>query len=271
MIPNLKEISYGELVKLLEKENKICHKHNLSSTESRDEIINEMDNRTSQTWKLKEKNNFYIKINSNKKNKSERLNFIKKIPDSKIKITFFDPQYRNILDKMNYGNEGKIKEKNRCNLTQMSEEIIANFIKEIERCLMPSGYLFLWIDKFSICEGINNFLKYSSLKKVDLIVWNKEKMGMGYRTRNQAEFLIILQKKPIKAKTTWKIKNIRNIWNEKINNREHVHQKPYNLIKSLINSTTNKSDYVLDPASGSYKVLEACQELERNFIGCDLI
>jgi site-specific DNA-methyltransferase (adenine-specific) len=52
--------------------------------------------------------------------------------------------------------------------------------------------------------------------------------------------------------------------------RKHPHQKPKGLIKALIEATTNENDLVVDPCAGSFIVLEVCQELKREFLGCDL-
>ena len=35
-------------------------------------------------------------------------------------------------------------------------------------------------------------------------------------------------------------------------------------------ATTEKGDLIIDPCAGSFVVLEICQELEREFLGCDL-
>ena len=35
-------------------------------------------------------------------------------------------------------------------------------------------------------------------------------------------------------------------------------------------ATTNEKDLVVDPCAGSFVVLEVCQELKREFLGCDL-
>jgi site-specific DNA-methyltransferase (adenine-specific) len=101
-----------------------------------------------------------------------------------LPVCFFDPQYRGIMDKMKYGNEGA-RQKLRAELTQMTPETIKNFIIEINRVLIPSGHLFLWIDKFHLCEGVNSWLEGTDLNIVDLITWNKQKIGMGYRTRSR--------------------------------------------------------------------------------------
>ena len=52
--------------------------------------------------------------------------------------------------------------------------------------------------------------------------------------------------------------------------RQHPHQKPKELIKALIEATTNPGDLIIDPCAGSFVVLEVCKELERKFLGCDL-
>ncbi|PZT47887.1 site-specific DNA-methyltransferase [Helicobacter valdiviensis] len=200
------------------------------------------------------------------------LELLKKIEDFSIALCFFDPQYRGVLEKLNYGNEGE-RQKGRTKLIQMSEEVIINFIKEIDRTLKKSAYLMLWVDKFHLCEGINAWLKSTNLQIVDLITWDKGKMGMGYRTRRQSEYLLILQKKPLKAKDTWKLHNIRDVWSEKIPPNEikiHPHAKPKGLQSVLIESCTNIGDIVLDPAAGSFSVFECCRNLQRNFIGSNL-
>ncbi len=208
----------------------------------------------------------------NKKNLMNGLDLLEILPQESIKIAFFDPQYRGVLDKMAYGNEGKNRGQDRSALPQMSEEIIEAFIRKIEAVLLPNGYLFLWVDKFHLVEGVKSwFLNTPSLSIVDMITWDKLRIGMGYRSRRRSEYLIIVQKQPKKAKSTWVIHNIPDVWAEKLSAKPHTHSKPIELQKQLILATTQEGDLVLDPASGGYSVFEACQQTKRNFIGCDLI
>lgn len=206
----------------------------------------------------------------NKKNKMNGLKLLKLIDKESIKVVFFDPQYRGVLDKLSYGNEGKSRGKERSALPQMTKENILTFINYIEQILQPNGYLFLWVDKFHLFEckeWINNF---HSINIVDMITWDKQKIGMGYRSRRRSEYLIIIQKNPKKAKSTWNIHNIPDVWIEKINNKIHTHSKPIELQKQLILATTQEEDIIVDPASGGYSVLKACKETNRKFLGCDL-
>lgn len=206
----------------------------------------------------------------NKKLNIDGVELLKQIQDKSLKVVFFDPQYRGILDKLSYGNEGKSRGKDRSDLPQMSEDIIKSFLKEIERVLLPSGYLFLWVDKFHLVEGVNPWISDLNMEIVDLITWNKMKIGMGYRTRRKSEYLIVIQKLPKKAKSTWTLHNIPDVWDEKVV-KTHTHSKPIELQKQLILATTNEGDLVCDPASGGFSVFEACKLTNRNFIGSDLV
>ena len=206
---------------------------------------------------------------TNFKNKTDGLLLLSALPSSSVKTAFFDPQYRGLLDKMKFGNEGQNRAKERCSLTQMTEDTIQDFIKEIDRVLLPSGHLFLWVDKFHLCQGVLKWLADTDMNLVDMVTWNKEKIGMGFRTRRQSEYLIVCQKSPVRAKGCWTLHTIPDVWTEKIK-KTHTHSKPIELQKQLILATTNEGDLVCDPASGGYSVFDACKATGRTFIGGDI-
>ncbi len=203
--------------------------------------------------------------------KMDGLQLLSQIPLDTIPVAFFDPQYRGVLDKMAYGNEGKRRGQRRCALEQMDETTIAEFIAAIDRVLIPSGHLFLWMDKFHLCNGFREWLDGSRLDVVDRVNWDKGKIGMGYRSRRTTEYCIVLQKQPCKAKGVWKIHNIPDTWREKVKNGSgHPHKKPIDLQGELIAAVSNEGDLVIDPAAGDFTVLEAAKLRHRNFLGCDL-
>ena len=204
----------------------------------------------------------------NKRNKANGIDLLADINSGTVATAFFDPQYRGILDKLSYGNEGESRGKARCELTQMDDNTIKQFIREINRVLKNSGYLFLWVDKFHLCAGLHKWFEDTSLNIVDLVVWDKCKIGMGYRTRRKCEYLVICQKPPIVARD-WSDHSIPDVWSERTY-KTHPHSKPVDLQKHLIGATTKVGEYVLDPASGGYSVFDACIELGIDFIGCDI-
>ena len=151
----------------------------------------------------------------------------------------------------------------------MPEATIQAFIKEIDRVLAPSGHLLLWVDKFHLCSGIQDWLQDTSLNQVDLITWDKGRIGMGYRSRRRSEYLYVIQKSPTRAKGVWTVHDIPDVWLEKVG-RDHPHCKPVRLQAAIIGAITNPGDLVIDPASGSFSVMEAAQSIGREFLGTDL-
>ena len=206
----------------------------------------------------------------NKRLKMDGLKFLSKIPSETIPVAFFDPQYRGVLDKLSYGNEGEKRGKARASLPQMTKEEIAKFIQGIDKTLIPSGHLFLWMDKFHLCTGFLDWLSGTTLEVVNMLTWDKGKIGIGYRTRRRSEHLIILQKLLRKAKGIWKLHNIPDVWLEEVNRNGFTHKKPVELQRELIASVSNLGNVVIDPASGSFSVMESCKLCGRNFLGCDI-
>jgi len=207
----------------------------------------------------------------NARMKMDGLAMLAQLPAAAFAVAFFDPQYRGVLDKLQYGNEGEARGKRRCALPQMSEATIAEFIAALDAVLLPSGHLFLWLDKFHLCGDFRAWLDGSELDVVDLINWDKCRIGMDYRTRRASEYCIILQKHPRKAKGVWKSHNIPDTWREKAQaGHGHPHVKPIRLQTALIEAVSNFGDIVIDPAAGDFTVLDAALQCNRNFIGCDI-
>ena len=151
----------------------------------------------------------------------------------------------------------------------MTTEYIDACCREVERVLHPSGYLMLWENAFGLVQG--HHLRITDvLQTVGLIAWDNQAMGMGYRERRRGDYLVELQKPPIKAKATWRDHGIPDRWVVKIDRKLHPHIKPIGLITRLIDATTKPGELVVDPAAGSFAVMHAALQLSREFVGCDL-
>lgn len=116
-------------------------------------------------------------------NQADGLVFLDSLQASAFPLCIFDPQYRGVLDRQKYGNEGE-RQKDRAKLVQMDDELIGRFVEKIDRVLIGSGHLLLWLDKYHLCTGVADWIGETDLETVDLIVWNKMRIGMGYRTRS---------------------------------------------------------------------------------------
>ena len=201
--------------------------------------------------------------------RGDALEMLRALPDHCTPLGFFDPQHRENLDKLKYGNEGA-RQRERFHLPAMTRTYIDACCREAVRVLMPSGYLMLWQNAFGLVQG-HHLRLADVLQCVDLIAWDNQHLGMGYRSRRRGDYLIVLQKSPIKAKATWRDHGIPDRWAEKVDRKLHPHVKPISLITRLIGAVTKPDDLVVDPCAGSFVVLRAATGLGRRFVGCDLV
>ncbi len=211
------------------------------------------------------------RLKLNTRLKMDALTMLADVPNDSTFVVFFDPQHRGVYDKMQYGNEETSRNARRVMIPQMTEKDINKIIIECGRVLAPTGHLFLWNDKFNLCNGFNHWLDGTTLDIVDMLTWHKKRMGLGYRTRHTSEFLVILQKQPRRTKGVWKLHNIPDVWEEKTeSSKQDPHCKPIDLQSALITAVSNDGDLVIDPAAGSFSIMEACKLTGRNFLGCDI-
>lgn len=211
-------------------------------------------------------------VRFDERNAMDGVDLYSAIPDGKAAEVWLDPQYRAVMDAMSYGNEGA-RQKRRAALPQMSDDLIAYFVEEAQRVLRPSGHLLLWMDKFSLAEGVH--LRWARraklLHRVDVQFWFTLRFGMGRRSRGSVEPLVVFQKEPKRAKDLWTDNGMRDGFPEYSDRTVHPHAKPVARIMETIRATTNLGDLVVDPCAGGYSVLEACRFSGRRFLGCDLV
>jgi site-specific DNA-methyltransferase (adenine-specific) len=207
-------------------------------------------------------------LNRNIAQRGDALTLLRALPDGCAPLVWFDPQHRGVLDHLKFGNEGA-RQRGRAQLPAMSEDYIDEVCGEIARVLRPSGYCMRWMDTHNLCEGLHLRVR-AHIQPVDLIAWDSLRIGMGKRSRRRGDYLLVLQKPPIKAGATWRDHGIPSRWSEKIDRKLHPHMKPIGLIARLIVATTEPGELVVDPAAGSFTVMHAAHQLGREFVGCDL-
>jgi site-specific DNA-methyltransferase (adenine-specific) len=198
----------------------------------------------------------------------DALELLQSLQEQCTRLVFFDPQHRENLDKLKYGNEGA-RQRERCKLPAMSSDYIDTCCREAARVLMPSGYLMRWQNAFQVMEG-HHLRIVNILRRVDLIAWDNQRQSNVWRSRRRGDYLVILQKPPVRARSTWHDRAIPDRWIEKVDRKLHPHVKPIGLITRLIAATTRPGDLVVDPAARSFVVMRAAISLGREFIGCDI-
>lgn len=86
---------------------------------------------------------------------------------------------------------------------------------------------------------------------------------------NSYEMILMLRKGKAKYINNMGTKNILKIPNI-IGNKKHPTEKPVELMRILIENSSNENDIILDLFVGAGATAVACKESNRKFIGCEI-
>lgn len=129
-----------------------------------------------------------------------------------------------------------------------------------------------WLITFCAKKDIGlfwNILENNKFKAIDCLCWVKpDPLPFNCKSKfvNAWEAIVVGKL----AGSKWNSKYQHNILRyqaPKNKSRIHPTQKPIDLIKTLIELTTNEKDIVLDPFIGSGTTAIACKMINRNYIG----
>ncbi len=132
-----------------------------------------------------------------------------------------------------------------------------------------------WMMTFCAKKDVGYFidrLEKAGFIAVDVIVWQKpDPIPLNAKSRFlNAWEAIVVGKKPGALWNSNYEHNIIKVQAPKGASRVHPTQKPVELIKKLIQLTTNEGDLILDPFMGSGTTAVACLESSRDYIGFEI-
>jgi site-specific DNA-methyltransferase (adenine-specific) len=180
-------------------------------------------------------------------------------------LAFFDPQHRGVLDRLKFGNEGS-RQRGRTRLPSMSDEYIDAWCREIARA---------WGISCALDGHVWPMRGPPSPRQQDRQAGRPHRLGFVAYMHEQAvaparRLSACLTEAPVTART-WRDHAIPSRWPEKVDQAVHPHIKPIGLISRLIAAVTEPGDLIIDPAAGSFVVMKAAKQLDRHFVGCDVL
>ena len=198
---------------------------------------------------------------------------IKKIPDKSIDLILTDPPYEIETE----GGNTNIGKSNSKMIEQLKE---LRIIKGIDYSIldeymrvMKKPNIYIWCNKKQILEYLKYFVeKYDC--SFEIMTWCKTNptplCGGNYLI--DKEFCLYFRK-GIKLNTKFETAFTYWISSKNKNDKddfEHPTIKPINIIKMLIENSSNKNDIVLDCFCGSGTTCLASKETERRYIGMEI-
>ncbi|MGA1793286.1 MAG: DNA-methyltransferase [Thermoplasmatota archaeon] len=220
---------------------------------------------------------------------------LSKLPDSSVDLVFLDPPYYLQLPKkdLKRWNQNNVvvavrDEWDKFGSFEDYDRFIEDVLSEVRRVLKPKGTVWV-ISTYHSLHRIGKIMQDMGFWILNDVIWvktNPMPNWLGVRFTNATETLLwALKDKDVKGYTFHRDRAKEfgvgkvgaNIWviplctgRERLKNddgaRLHSTQKPAELLRRIVLTSTNEGDVILDPFAGTGTSGHVARELGRNFI-----
>jgi DNA modification methylase len=193
------------------------------------------------------------------------IEYIKTIKDKSIDCLITDPPYGVDIQFGAYDNQLSRKIENDGNI-EGALVLLDEMLINVKSKLKEDAHIYIFCN-WKIYPQFNQIIsKHFQIK--NLIIWDKLFMGMGDLKGNYSSSYEMIVFAGGNREFLTRPKNI--IQCRFSDERFHNTQKPVELIKQLIDNSTNVNETIFDPFLGSGSTVVAAKEMKRNFIGCEI-
>lgn len=203
------------------------------------------------------------------------IDFMKTIKDESIDLIVTDPPYPT-TKRGGTGNSGgmcKKKEFSSGKVFKYNDIKPIEYIPEFYRILKDGSHCYIMSNHVNLYE-ILTVAKESGFHFIKSLIWNKGNKIMGQAYMSQFEYILFFRKGKFKKINKCGTADILNIPNKKTKdeNGKNIHdtEKPIELMKILIENSSQEGETVLDPFLGVGATAIASKELNRQYIGIEL-
>ena len=203
------------------------------------------------------------------------LELMKTMSDESIDLIVTDPPYK-VTARGNAGNSGGMMQ----DKLSMQGKIFkhndikpSEYIPEFYRLLKDGSHCYIMTNHVNLHEMLN-VAKESGFHFIKSLVWNKGNKIMGQYYMSQFEYILFFRKGRGKKINKCGTADILEIPNKKTKGEDgkniHDTEKPVELMKVLIENSSNINEVVFEPFMGVGSTIMACIERDRKYIGCEI-
>ena len=203
------------------------------------------------------------------------LELMKTMSDESIDLIVTDPPYK-VTARGNAGNSGGMMQ----DKLSMQGKIFkhndikpSEYIPEFYRLLKDGSHCYIMTNHVNLHEMLN-VAKESGFHFIKSLVWNKGNKIMGQYYMSQFEYILFFRKGRGKKINKCGTADILEIPNKKTKGEDGKNirdtEKPVELMKVLIENSSNINEVVFEPFMGVGSTIMACIELDRKYIGCEI-
>ena len=203
------------------------------------------------------------------------IEFMKTLENESIDLIVTDPPYK-VTPKGCAGNSGGMmitKETMKGKIFKHNDIKPIDYIPEFYRLLKDGSHCYIMTNHVNLQEMLNVATE-CGFHFIKSLVWNKGNKIMGRFYMSQFEYILFFRKGKGKKINKCGTADILNVPNKKTKdeNGKNLHdtEKPVELMKILVENSSQVGELVLDPFVGVGATAIACKELDRQYIGVEL-
>lgn len=204
------------------------------------------------------------------------LEYMKTLPNECIDLIVTDPPYKT-TKRGGTGNTGgmcKKKEFSNGNGGFKYNDIKpSEYIPEFYRILKSGSHFYIMTNHINLYE-ILTVAQDSGFHFIKSLIWNKGNKIMGQCYMSQFEYILFFRKGKHKKINNCGTSDILEIPNKKTKGIDgknlHDTEKPIELMKILIENSSNKGDLIYEPFMGIGSTVIACKELDRYYVSTEI-
>ena len=203
------------------------------------------------------------------------MEYMRTLEDESIDLIVTDPPYPT-TSRGHAGNSGGMLQKEinkKGKVFEHNNIDCTEYAPEFYRVLKDGSHCYVMTNHINLIKMLNVFTD-CGFHFIKSLIWNKGNKIMGQYYMSQFEYILFFRKGYGKKINNCGTADILSVPNKKTKdtNGKNIHdtEKPVELMKILIENSTQKGDIVLDPFVGVGATALACIESERNYIGIEL-
>lgn len=200
--------------------------------------------------------------------RGDAVDWLRTLPDESIDLVITDPPYESLEKHRAIGTTTRLKHSKASSNDWF--EIFPNdrfpeLFAEVYRVLKRNTHFYLYCDPETmfVAKPAGEAAGFKFWKP---LIWDKERIGMGYHYRARYECILFFEKGKRKLKDL----SVPDILEAPRIRGGYPSEKPVSLSRTLIRQSSEPGELVVDPFCGSGSVGVAALTEGRRFLGCDL-
>jgi site-specific DNA-methyltransferase (adenine-specific) len=200
--------------------------------------------------------------------KTDAVSLLNGLADESVDLVITDPPYESLEKHRKIGTTTRLKHSKASSndwFTIFPNTRFEELFQEVFRVLKKDAHFYLYCDSETMFVA-KPIAEKCGFKFWKPLVWDKQKIGMGYHYRARYEFILFFEKGKRKITDL----GIPDILSESRIHRGYPTEKPVGVSEILIKQSSREGELVVDPFFGSGSVGVAAANLNRSFIGADI-